>query len=357
MNRNRTLVVIVVLMAASLLGAVVLLTAGNDEDQSIAAPAPALTSPPVAVTTAESSIPEQPIVTVEPVTTAPRPRYTVTTAPASRFTGWNQTAMGGLGGGNQHTFTCPSGGQASTVWGTDIYTHDSSVCTAAVHAGLIDFEDGGVVVIEMRPGEASYVGTTANGVTTMSYGRWGLSFVFVGPTPSAAESVATTVGSSEPSASTLPDLSLPRYPPSALPGEYGWTGALGSRGGMHSVVVEDPSSNQFRQSQLVFAVRNDCFGESGDPVAVEVAGLDSLHVEPFERWSMTFLPPRGSETTGAYALPIGDRTLCVYLTWDPTTTEEELAAGREIVESIRGQPHGEDGIRINFTLPAGWDTG
>ena len=126
---------------------------------------------------------------------------------------------------------------------------------------------------------------------------------------------------------------------------------------MHSVVAEDPSHKEFRQTQLVFAVRNECFGESGDPVAVEVAGLDSLFVEPFERWSMTFLPPRGGETTGAYALPIGDRTLCVYLTWDPTTTEKELAAGREIVESIRGQPYGEDGIRINFTLPPGWDTG
>jgi hypothetical protein len=245
-----------------------------------------------------------------------------------------------------NTYVCPPDGQAYTVWGTDIYTDDSSVCTAAVHAGLINFEDGGEVAIAIRGGESSYLGTTANGVTTMSYGSWGRSFVFD----------ESTVGSPEPSASTLPDLSLPRYPPS-VPGEYGWTGALGSRGGMHSVVAEDPSSNEFRQTQLVFAVRNDCFGESGDPVAVEVAGLDSLHVEPFERWSMTFLPPRGGETTGAYALPIGDRTLCVYLTWDPATTEVELAAGRQIVESIRGQPYGEDGIRINFTLPAGWDTG
>lgn len=65
------------------------------------------------------------------------------------------------------------------MWGTDVYTNDSSVCTAAVHAGLIDFEAGGVVVIEMRPGESSYIGTTANGVTTQSYGSWGGSFVFV----------------------------------------------------------------------------------------------------------------------------------------------------------------------------------
>ena len=37
-----------------------------------------------------------------------------------------------------------------------------------------------------------------------------------------------------------------------------------------------------------------------------------------------FPGPRGGQTTGAYALPIGDRTLCVYLTWDAATTQDEL---------------------------------
>ena len=68
-------------------------------------------------------------------------------------------------------------------------------------------------------------------------------------------------------------------------------------------------------------------------------------------------PPRGGATTGAYALAIGDRTLCVYLTWDPDSPQDEVEAARQVVESIRGQPFGQDGIRINFTLPAGWDTG
>ena len=35
-------------------------------------------------------------------------------------------------------------------------------------------------------------------------------------------------------------------------------------------------------------------------------------------------PPRTNEISGAYALAIGDRTLCVYLTWDAYTTEDEL---------------------------------
>ena len=58
----------------------------------------------------------------------------------------------------------------------------------------------------------------------------------------------------------------------------------------------------------------------------------------------------------AYALAIGDRTLCVYLTWDPDTTQDELESARQVVESLRGQPFGDNGIRI-ITLPEGWDTG
>jgi hypothetical protein len=91
-------------------------------------------------------------------------------------------------------------------------------------------------------------------------------------------------------------------------------------------------------------------------VPVTVAGLDGLYVEPYEDPDVLF-NRRGAETTGAYALAIGDRTLCVYLSWDPDTTQDELKAARQVVESIRGQPFGSDGIRINFTLPARWDTG
>ena len=89
-----------------------------------------------------------------------------------------------------------------------------------------------------------------------------------------------------------------------------------------------------------------------------VAGLDGLYVEPYEDPAVMFMPPpRGSAVTGAYALAVGDRTLCVYLTWDPDTTQSELEAARQVVESLRGQPIGRDGIRITFTLPDGWDTG
>jgi hypothetical protein len=74
--------------------------------------------------------------------------------------------------------TCPAemSGEESTVWGTDIYTDDSSVCLAAAHAGVITLADGGTVQVTMLPGEESYQGTERNGVTTSDYGQWGGSF-------------------------------------------------------------------------------------------------------------------------------------------------------------------------------------
>lgn len=67
---------------------------------------------------------------------------------------------------------------SGTVWGTEIYTDDSSICRAALHAGDIP-PGGGGVEIEIAPGRRSYQGTNANGVTTQSYGPWKRSFRIV----------------------------------------------------------------------------------------------------------------------------------------------------------------------------------
>lgn len=78
--------------------------------------------------------------------------------------------------GKTYKFKCPAGRKESSVWGTDVYTLDSSLCNAAVHAGKLT-ESGGSVTVELRPGEDSYKGTTRNGVTTNDYGKYGQSFV------------------------------------------------------------------------------------------------------------------------------------------------------------------------------------
>lgn len=80
--------------------------------------------------------------------------------------------------GRRFTYQCPAGGSARAVWGTGVYSDDSSVCTAAVHAGAIGF-DGGRVVIEIRPGQSSYAASERNGVSSDEWGAWDGSFAVV----------------------------------------------------------------------------------------------------------------------------------------------------------------------------------
>lgn len=147
---------------------------------------------------------------------------------------------------------------------------------------------------------------------------------------------------------------LPGFTLDEPAGIYGWTSDAGGSIGMHFVVPIGSSDS--RQTQLVFKVQSDCFPAGGDPIPGRVAGFDAKYVEPYDSANVTFLPWSDTgETTGAYALRVGDRTLCAYLTWDQATTDEELAAGKQIIGSIRARPHGQDGLQINFTLPRGWD--
>jgi hypothetical protein len=104
-------------------------------------------------------------------------------AQAPGGSGWTAKAQAFRGqNGSRFLFTCPKYGTPSAVWGTDVYTDDSSVCTAAVHTGRITFAGGGTVTIEIRPGQSSYTGSTRNRVTTSSYPSWGGSFVVVAAT-------------------------------------------------------------------------------------------------------------------------------------------------------------------------------
>lgn len=72
--------------------------------------------------------------------------------------------------------TCPEGGTTNSLWGTEIYTDDSSVCTAAVHMGLITLEDGGTVTVTILDGQEAYTGTAQNDVSSSDWGEWSRSF-------------------------------------------------------------------------------------------------------------------------------------------------------------------------------------
>lgn len=62
------------------------------------------------------------------------------------------------------------------VWGTGVYTDDSPLATAAVHAGLLKKGETGIVKVTILAGQASYDGSTENEVTTSGYGDWDGSF-------------------------------------------------------------------------------------------------------------------------------------------------------------------------------------
>ena len=79
-----------------------------------------------------------------------------------------------------YRYVCPPADQTGNVWGTDIYTDDSSICESAVHAGVIG-RDGGTVHYERLGGQSSFRGSVRNGVRSLDYAAWPGSFRFVDP--------------------------------------------------------------------------------------------------------------------------------------------------------------------------------
>jgi len=87
-------------------------------------------------------------------------------------------ATGLRGTGQQLSCWCtPESTRGGSVWGTDVYTDDSAICRAAVHAGVIG-SGGGGVRIRMLPGMQRYAGTQRNGVESTSYESWHGSYRF-----------------------------------------------------------------------------------------------------------------------------------------------------------------------------------
>ncbi|MEW2357560.1 protein kinase [Spirillospora sp. NPDC029432] len=114
----------------------------------------------------------------EPARPAPPPGEPVFLGPAD----WSATAATFRGRDHERfTFVFPPRGKAhgaGKVWGDGVYTDDSSIGLAAVHAGLITLRDGGPVTFEIRPGQGGYGSARRNGVKTSKWGHWSGSFVF-----------------------------------------------------------------------------------------------------------------------------------------------------------------------------------
>lgn len=86
-------------------------------------------------------------------------------------------SVNGLNKKNAKAFSvvCPVNCKMGSVWGSDVYTTDSAICVAAVHAGVIG-ADGGPVKVKLTAGKASYAGTVRNGVTSNQWATFDKSF-------------------------------------------------------------------------------------------------------------------------------------------------------------------------------------
>jgi hypothetical protein len=62
-----------------------------------------------------------------------------------------------------------TGVAAGALWGTDIYTTDSTLGLAAVHAGLLTVGQTGVIKVTVVQSPQQFVGSTRNGVTSQPY--------------------------------------------------------------------------------------------------------------------------------------------------------------------------------------------
>jgi hypothetical protein len=116
----------------------------------------------------------------------PPPTVVVVEAPppppeSSGEISWNTDATKWRGKlGQRLSFSCPPG-KPQKIWGTDVYSDDSSLCSAAVHAGVIS-KKGGPITIEIRAGLPSYRGSKRHKISSWENGPWDGSFVVLGAT-------------------------------------------------------------------------------------------------------------------------------------------------------------------------------
>ena len=69
-----------------------------------------------------------------------------------------------------------TGSADGSVWGTNVYTSDSALATAAVHAGIVKVGETGVVQVKIVSPPASFNGTARNGIATSDYGPFSGAF-------------------------------------------------------------------------------------------------------------------------------------------------------------------------------------
>lgn len=138
----------------------VLETAGCANATGAATPALAPTPVPVPAPVATQAPAPQPI------QTAPQPVQALAQCPSNALSLTASTQC-----------ACPAN-PGGTIWGSGVYTADSSICLAALHAGAIPIT-GGNISVNLSGRLEAFPGTAQNGVTSNSWGAYDTSFTLV----------------------------------------------------------------------------------------------------------------------------------------------------------------------------------
>jgi hypothetical protein len=282
-------------------------------------------------------------------------------AQAQGRTGWNQTAQYLRGhNGSRYHFRCPARGSIGSIWGTNVYTDDSSVCTAAVHAGKITRAGGGLVLIQISPGRSHYSSSTRHGVASQSYGSWGGSFTVVSAQPMGAAS-ATPAPTYTPA---------PVYTAAPPAGGSGWdasatslrgrnnqrfTFSCGASGAFGSVWGTDVYSDD--SSVCTAAVHAGLITQAnGGSVVIEIRpgqssyagssrnGVDS---QPYDSWDGSFVFVRNGTTAPSATPPPAT----------PPPATVSVGSGGSGWDATASSLRGRNGQRFSFSCPAGGDFG
>ncbi len=117
---------------------------------------------------------------VEPIPGGSRAVATASTARSDPGSLWSYEKYVG----QSFEFQVTGSTSGGTIWGTGVYTGDSRLSVAAVHAGVLRDGESGVVKVTILAGDSRYLGSSRNGVSSYDYGPYPFGY--------RIDSVATT---------------------------------------------------------------------------------------------------------------------------------------------------------------------
>ena len=77
----------------------------------------------------------------------------------------------GLDQGKTYSCACPALGEPAIVYGSDVYTADSSICTAAVQAGVLQRSAAASVTLQTIASPQVFKGATRNGIKSEAWAQ------------------------------------------------------------------------------------------------------------------------------------------------------------------------------------------